>query len=145
MAIRNDRSVFAAPAFIDDANVNIPPGLSRAGFESWARDDAEPVICSPPFNGKTPGNIACAGPPGWSTSAVTPGQPVPAAVEPLAARIAGRDYHGETIDVTENARLIARTVPVGKPQPAPVLARLVESGRATLARRPGYRPKIASR
>ena len=29
-------SVFAAPAFIDDSNVNIPPGLSRAGFENWA-------------------------------------------------------------------------------------------------------------
>ncbi len=30
-------SVFAAPTFIDDSNVNIPPALSRAGFENWAR------------------------------------------------------------------------------------------------------------
>jgi hypothetical protein len=28
--------VFAAPTFIDDSNVNIPPGLSHAGFENWA-------------------------------------------------------------------------------------------------------------
>ncbi len=39
--------VFAAPAFIDDSNVNIPPGLSRAGFENWAGNHAEPVICIP--------------------------------------------------------------------------------------------------
>ena len=49
--------VFAAPAFIDDSNVNIPPGLSRAGFENWAADHAEPVICSLPYNGHIPGNI----------------------------------------------------------------------------------------
>ena len=48
--------VFAAPAFIDDSNVNIPPGLSRAGFENWARDRAEPVICFLPYNGHIPGN-----------------------------------------------------------------------------------------
>ena len=48
-------SVFAAPAFIDDSNVNIPPGLSRAGFENWAGNRAEPVICSLPYNGHIPG------------------------------------------------------------------------------------------
>ena len=53
-----------------------------------------------------------------------------------------RVRHGETIDVTEHGRLIARIVPVGERQPTPVLARLVESGRATLARRPGYRPRM---
>jgi len=47
--------VLAAPTFIDDSNVNIPPGLSRAGFENWARDRAEPVICSLPYNGHIPG------------------------------------------------------------------------------------------
>src|SRR5258708_32323355 len=50
--------------------------------------------------------------------------------------------HGETIDVTEHGRLIARIVPVGEREPAPILARLVASGRATLARRPGYRPRM---
>jgi energy-coupling factor transporter ATP-binding protein EcfA2 len=54
--------VFAAPAFIDDSNVNIPPGLSRAGFENWAGDRAEPVICFLLYNGPVPGNVACPGP-----------------------------------------------------------------------------------
>jgi hypothetical protein len=89
-------SVFAAPAFIDDSNVNIPPGLSRAGFESWARDRAEPIICSLPYNGKVPQLAACAGPPDWSKSAVTPVQPAPPKLEALAARIASQDYHGYT-------------------------------------------------
>jgi len=89
-------SVFAAPAFIDDQNVNIPPGLSRAGLESWARDRAVPVICSLPYNGKVPQLAACNGPPGWSSSAITPAQPAPAKLEALAARIASQDYRGYT-------------------------------------------------
>ena len=88
--------VFAAPAFIDDSNVNIPPGLSRAGFENWARDRAEPVICLLPYNGHIPGNVACPGPPPWSKSAVAPRQPAPAAMEALAAKIASQDYPGYT-------------------------------------------------
>ena len=87
--------VFAAPGFIDDSNVNIPPGLSRAGFENWARDHAEPVICYL-GNGPVPGNVACPGPPPWSKSAVTPGQTAPAAVEALAIKIAKNDYPGYT-------------------------------------------------
>ena len=87
--------VFAAPAFIDDNNVNIPPGLSRAGFENWAQNHAEPVICSFEYNGPVPGDVTCAGPPGWSKSAITPGQPAPPAVEALAVKIAKRDYSGQ--------------------------------------------------
>ena len=87
-------SVFAAPAFIDDSNVNIPPGLSRAGFENWARDHAEPVICNL-YNGQVPRNVSCAGVPGLSKSAVTPGQPAPAAVEALAVKIARQNYSGQ--------------------------------------------------
>jgi hypothetical protein len=85
--------VFAAPAFIDDSNVNIPPGLSRPGFENWAADRAEPVICLLPYNRQTPGNVAC---PGWSKSAVTPSQPAPAKLEALAVKIASQDYQGYT-------------------------------------------------
>ena len=88
--------VFAAPAFTDDNNVNIPPGLSRTGFENWARDHAEPVICSLPYNGHLPGNVACAGPPDWSKSAITPAQPAAAAIEALAIKIAKSDYPGYT-------------------------------------------------
>jgi prevent-host-death family protein len=58
------------------------------------------------------------------------------------SEVLARVRHGETIDVTEHGRLIARIVPVGDREPAPVMARLVASGRATLARRPGYRPRI---
>lgn len=58
------------------------------------------------------------------------------------SEVLARVRHGETIDVTEHGRLIARIVPVGDREPAPMLARLVASGRATLARRPGYRPRM---
>ena len=51
---------------------------------------------------------------------------------------------GETVDVTEHGRLIARIVPVGECEPTPILARLVESGRGRLAPRPGYRPRTRS-
>ncbi len=56
--------------------------------------------------------------------------------------VMARVRHGETIDVTEHGRLIARIVPVGDRQPPPVLAQLAASGRATLAQRPGYRPRM---
>lgn len=58
------------------------------------------------------------------------------------SEVLARVRHGETIDVTEHGRLIARIVPVGERQPAPVLDRLVASGRATLARRPGFQPRM---
>lgn len=58
--------------------------------------------------------------------------------------VLSRVRHGETIDVTDHGRLIARIVPVEDRAPTPILARLVESGRATLARRPGYRPRMRS-
>lgn len=58
------------------------------------------------------------------------------------SEVLARVRHGETIDVTDHGRLIARIVPVGDRQPTPVLARLVAAGRATLARRPGYRPRM---
>jgi len=85
--------VFAAPSFIDDSNVNVPAGLSRAGFENWAAGHAEPVLCLLPYNGQIPGNIAC---PDWSKSAVPPGQPAPAQLEALAVKIASQDYQGYT-------------------------------------------------
>ena len=88
--------VFAAPAFIDDSNVNIPPGLSRAGFENWAANGAEPVICSLPYNGEIPGNVACPGPPPWTKLAITPAQPAPAELDALAVKIASQDYQGYT-------------------------------------------------
>ena len=58
------------------------------------------------------------------------------------SEVLARVRHGETIDITDRGRLIARIVPVGERQPTAVLARLVEAGRAVLAQRPGYRPRI---
>jgi prevent-host-death family protein len=58
------------------------------------------------------------------------------------SEVLARVRHGETVDVTEHGRLIARIVPVGECEPTPILAQLVASGRATLARRPGYRPRM---
>jgi prevent-host-death family protein len=58
------------------------------------------------------------------------------------SEVLARVRHGETIDVTEHGRLIARIVPAGNREPTPVLARLVEAGRATLAQCPGYRPRM---
>jgi len=58
------------------------------------------------------------------------------------SEVLARVRHGETVDVTEHGRLIARIVPAGEREPTPVLARLVSSGRATLAERPGYRPRM---
>jgi hypothetical protein len=89
-------SVFAAPTFVDDWNVNIPPGLSRSGFENWARDHAEPVICNLANTGQIPGNVVCAGPPPWSKSAITPAQPAPTKLEALAVKIASQEYAGYT-------------------------------------------------
>jgi len=58
------------------------------------------------------------------------------------SEVLARVRHGETIDITEHGRLIARIVPAGERTPTPILERLVASGRATLAHRPGYRPRM---
>jgi prevent-host-death family protein len=58
------------------------------------------------------------------------------------SEVLARVRHGETIDVTERGRLIARIVPVGDRKPTAILERLVASGRATLAQRPGFRPRM---
>jgi prevent-host-death family protein len=58
------------------------------------------------------------------------------------SEVMARVRHGETVDVTEHGRLIARIVPVAEREPVPALERLVAAGRATLAQRPGYRPRM---
>lgn len=49
---------------------------------------------------------------------------------------------GETIDVTEYGRLIARIVPVAERTETPMLRQLIDEGRASPATRPGYRPPM---
>ena len=39
------------------------------------------------------------------------------------SEVLARVRHGETIDVTDRGRLIARIVPVGEREPVPILAR----------------------
>ncbi|MBP2321145.1 prevent-host-death family protein [Kibdelosporangium banguiense] len=58
------------------------------------------------------------------------------------SEVLARVRHGETIDVTEYGRLIARIVPVEDRTPTPIMRQLVDAGRARLATRPGYRPKM---
>lgn len=56
--------------------------------------------------------------------------------------VLARVQYGETIDVTDRGRLVARIVPVVEPVVSPVLARLVASGRVRRATRPGFRPPM---
>ena len=87
-------SVLAAPTFIDDWNVNIPPGLSRAGFENWAGQHAVPVICGLD-GGRIPQDVPCAsGPPPWSKSELAPRSPASPSVEALAIEVAKHNYAG---------------------------------------------------
>ena len=58
------------------------------------------------------------------------------------SEVLARVRNGETIDVTEYGRLIARIVPVEERTPAPVLQQMVESGRVQPATRPGFRPRM---
>lgn len=58
--------------------------------------------------------------------------------------VLARVQHGETIDVTEYGRPIARIVPVQDRPSTPNIQRLIDSGRIQLAKRPGYRPHMHS-
>lgn len=59
-----------------------------------------------------------------------------------AREVLARVQMGETIDVTDYGRLIARIVPISDSTPGPVLQQLIASGRATPASRPGVRPRM---
>jgi hypothetical protein len=83
----------AAPILVNDNGINVPPGLSRAAFENWAGNRAVPVVCSLPYDGPVPGNVACPHDV-WSRSAAAPAQPAPAALDALAIKIARDDYPG---------------------------------------------------
>ena|SRR5438874_7567942 len=58
------------------------------------------------------------------------------------SEVLARVRHGETIDVTEYGRLIARIVPVEDRETPPVLDRLAAEGRVRPALRPGFRPRM---
>jgi hypothetical protein len=101
--------VFSAPATINDQGVSVPAGLSRTGLENWASGHAVPVICSFPYTGKIPANVACR----RSQSESSPPesrQPAPAALKALAVRMALQNYPGyKTIFLAPSDSLMIKT------------------------------------
>jgi len=49
--------VFAAPTKLDYQGVNVPPGLSAAGFNHWAESHPKVVVCGLPYDG--PNGVPC--------------------------------------------------------------------------------------
>jgi uncharacterized membrane protein SirB2 len=88
--------VLAAPTQINYDGANIPAGLSRAGFETWAGNHVDLVICDFPYKGPSPASVPCgpggtviSGPTG-STGGLSPA--TPASVKAQAVQIAKQDY-----------------------------------------------------
>ncbi len=100
--------VFAAPTQLNYQGVNVPSGLSRTGFESWAADHPDPVICDFPYNGPITANVPCGGPGGGPAGgpggvivkgppgSVVPSPPTPAMTRAQAVQIAEQDYSDYT-------------------------------------------------
>ncbi len=97
--------VFAAPTQVNYQGTNVPAGLSQAGLEHWAADNANEVVCNFPYRG-TPSNnlgnvlqaVPCGGPGGGAViskgppaSNVAPA-PTPAMIRAAAIQIARQDY-----------------------------------------------------
>lgn len=56
--------------------------------------------------------------------------------------VLARVRHGETIEITEYGKPIARLVPIDQDAAPGILTRLAAEGRVRLATRPGYRPAM---
>lgn len=50
--------VYSAPATFDFQGTTVPLGLSLTGYETWAANHRDLVICDFPYNGPCPGNEA---------------------------------------------------------------------------------------
>lgn len=50
--------VFSAPTSFDFQGTTVPLGLSLRGYETWAADHPNLIICDLPYNGPCPGNEA---------------------------------------------------------------------------------------
>jgi hypothetical protein len=98
--------VFAAPTQLNYDGANVPTGLSQSGFEAWAANHAELVMCDFNFNGPIDVAVPC-GPNGPVTNGPPPviqnpnGGPVfggsaqkasPAQIRAAAVRIARFNY-----------------------------------------------------
>ncbi|MGA2519568.1 MAG: hypothetical protein ABSG81_01970 [Acidimicrobiales bacterium] len=99
--------VFAAPTQLQFNGVNVPVGLSRTGFESWAAGHADQVICNFGIKIQGPGNgtsdvpevlnaVQCGpnGGPGFQQSPAPQNQPQPTAaqIRSVARLIASGNY-----------------------------------------------------
>lgn len=62
--------VFSTPRSFDFQGSNVPLGLSRSGFQTWAADHLDVVVCDFPYNGPCPANEAQPTPPLSKATAV---------------------------------------------------------------------------
>jgi hypothetical protein len=68
--------VFAAPTAISYQGLNVPAQLSRTGFEQWASQHADEVICDLPSDQPISVNLPCGGPgPGPGGGVIVKGGP----------------------------------------------------------------------
>lgn len=89
--------VFAAPSKINYNGASVPAGLTRAGFETWAGNNPDLVICDLPYNGPINLNVPCGNGPGGAVFNGPPpsgqvAQPTPSSLKALAVQIAAQDY-----------------------------------------------------
>jgi len=102
--------VFAAPTTLNYQGVNVPPGLSLSGFESWAAQHPKEVVCG--FPSRLPIAIGCGidqrgqvitppGSPGFSAIS-------PASLRSDAVKIARQDYldYSRTFLYPSNALMV---------------------------------------
>lgn len=87
--------VSAAPTVLNYDGVNVPAGLSLSGFENWAAQHSDSVVCNFNYNG--PLNIPCGNGPGGGQIIVKGPQqsgpaPTPAMIRAAAVQIAQQDY-----------------------------------------------------
>jgi len=93
--------VFAAPKTLNYDGVNVPVGLSRAGFENWAANHSDLVMCDFGYNGPGLPNVPCG--PNGQIIKVQPGsqgptQPTPAQLRTAAIQVARQNYSSYASD-----------------------------------------------
>ena len=94
--------VFAAPTRLNYDGVNVPVGLSRAGFENWAANHSDLVMCDFGYNGPGLPNVPCG--PNGQIIKVKPGsqgpaaQPTPAQLKAAAIAVARQNYSSYASD-----------------------------------------------
>jgi hypothetical protein len=101
--------VFAAPTKLYYQGVNVPPGLSQTGFESWAVQHPKEAVCALPYRG--PFGVPCfvdkgkvVIPPGTSGfKNISPGK-----LKALALQVADQNYvaYSKTFLVPSNSLMV---------------------------------------